>query len=498
MLAQWLDRSGQIYGDHVAIALGRRAFMSYAELAERAARFASGLSSNLEFSIGTRIAIFATNYPEYLEVLFGAWHAGMVVVPINNKLHPKEVTDILADSDANLCVMSPDLAKKWEGSTPDKCRMVVIGEDSYDDLFHEPPIMAFPVDQDDMAWLFYTSGTTGKPKGAMLSYRNLVAMSLGYHSDVDKVLPGHSIIHAAPMSHGSGIYAIPQVAMGAVNVIPESGRFDPQEIESLYKTWRNATMFAAPTMVNRMVEAELDPEGLKNLIYGGGPMYVADAIRARKIFPNRLTQIYGQGESPMSITVLPTSVIEDIKHPEWESRLASVGFANMAVEVMIINENGFQADIGETGEILVKGDAVMKGYWHNPEASINTIRGGWLYTGDMGATDHAGFITLKDRSKDVIISGGSNIYPREVEEVLLRHPKVREVSVISRQDEEWGEVPIAYVVGDATDQELDALCMSEIARFKRPKAYIHMENLPKNNYGKILKTVLRELDSQKA
>ena len=313
MLAHWLERSGQIYGDHIAIAHGERALMTYADLSERAARFAGHLNQICGFSKGARIAIFATNCPEYLEILFGIWHAGMVAVPINNKLHENEVLDILNDSEASLCLLTQDLAAKWTVPSPINCVMSIIGEEAYQDYFTGPPALVHSVEKDDMAWLFYTSGTTGKPKGAMLSHRNLVAMSLGYHSDVDKVLPGESIIHAAPMSHGSGIYAIPQVAMGAVNVIPESGRFEPKEIEMLCKAWPCATMFAAPTMVKRMVEASIDPEGLKNIIYGGGPMYVADAKKARRAFPNRLTQIYGQGESPMTITVLPTCVIEDTK-----------------------------------------------------------------------------------------------------------------------------------------------------------------------------------------
>ncbi|WP_420547581.1 class I adenylate-forming enzyme family protein [Curvivirga sp.] len=494
MLAQWLERSGQIYRDHTAIALGKRAYMSYGDLAERAAKFAMASKELLDLEKGDRVAIFATNCPEFLEILYGIWHAGLAAVPINNKLHPREVQDILDDSGAKICFISEDLYGKWPISEPEKCKLNIIGDDNYDDLFLGAAALVHKPDLDEMAWLFYTSGTTGKPKGAMLSYRNLMAMCNGYHADVDKVLPGESIIHAAPMSHGSGLYALPQVAMGAVNVIPESGSFEPKEIEELYQFWREATMFAAPTMVSRMVAANLNPYGLKKIVYGGGPMYVADAKKARDMFPGRLTQIYGQGESPMSITVLPSVIIEDTQHPQWEERLASVGFSNQAIEVMIGDEDGNPVGLDETGEIMVRGEAVMLGYWQNPEATAKTIRDGWLYTGDMGAMNEQGFITLKDRSKDVIISGGSNIYPREVEEVLLSHPDVSEVSVIARPDPEWGEVPIAYLVGDVKDADLDQLCLENMARFKRPKAYIRLEALPKNNYGKILKTELRKMD----
>ncbi|MBV9261435.1 MAG: AMP-binding protein, partial [Pseudolabrys sp.] len=187
--------------------------------------------------------------------------------------------------------------------------------------------------------------------------------------------------------------------------------------------------------------------------------------------------------------------VADREHPRWRERLTSAGRPYACVEVAIADEQDRHLDAGETGEILVRGDVLMAGYWQNKDASAAALRGGWLHTGDVGAFDADGYLTLKDRSKDVIISGGSNIYPREVEEVLLRHAGVREVSVIGRPDREWGEVVVAYIVGNAEASELDALCLSQIARFKRPKDYIFIDALPKNNYGKILKTELRERDS---
>jgi long-chain acyl-CoA synthetase len=195
----------------------------------------------------------------------------------------------------------------------------------------------------------------------------------------------------------------------------------------------------------------------------------------------------------MAITALSREHLSDRKHPRWLTRIASVGVAQSLVEVRVADADGNELPIGETGEILVRGDTVMAGYWRNPEASAKTLRDGWLWTGDMGCLDADGFLTLKDRSKDVIISGGSNIYPREVEEVLLKHPAVQEVSVIGRPDPEWGEVVVAFVVGSGvTSAELNVLCLEQIARFKRPKEYHFVASLPKNNYGKVLKTELRQ------
>jgi long-chain acyl-CoA synthetase len=256
-------------------------------------------------------------------------------------------------------------------------------------------------------------------------------------------------------------------------------------------------MFAAPTMVKRLVDfgGDVNPANLRTIVWGGAPMYVEDALRALDRFGPRLAQVYGQGESPMTITTLSKQDIADRDHPRWLDRLGSAGVPYACLEVMVADGEDRALAVGETGEILCRGDVVMPGYWRNPEATAQTMRGGWLHTGDIGVFDADGYLTLKDRSKDMIISGGSNIYPREVEEVLLRHPKVREAAVIGRPDREWGEVVVAYVVGEAPAAELDALCLAHIARFKRPKDYVFVAGLPKNNYGKILKTELRERDA---
>jgi long-chain acyl-CoA synthetase len=303
------------------------------------------------------------------------------------------------------------------------------------------------------------------------------------------------------MSHGSGCYILPHAARAACQVIPEGGSFDEDQIFALFRVQRGVTMFAAPTMLKRLAEhpgaGGSDHPGLKTIVYGGGPMYLADLDRAQAAFGHRLAQIYGQGESPMCITALDKRAHADAAHPRHRERLASVGTAQTVVEVMVADADDRPVATGEVGEVLARGDSVMRGYWQNPEASAATLRSGWLHTGDIGSLDQDGFLTLRDRSKDLIISGGSNIYPREVEEVLLRHPAVAEVAVIGRPDARWGEAVVAFVVAApeaACDPaDLDAHCLAHIARFKRPKDYRFVDALPKNNYGKVLKTALRDL-----
>jgi acyl-CoA synthetase (AMP-forming)/AMP-acid ligase II len=254
-------------------------------------------------------------------------------------------------------------------------------------------------------------------------------------------------------------------------------------------------------MVSRLINhgkaGSTDTRGLKTIIYGGAPMYLADLERALTIFGPKLYQLYGQGESPMTITGLDKARHAETSHPKYEERLISAGVARTGVAVRIVDDRGRDLPPGEVGEIVTASDCVMRGYWNNAEANARALREGWLWTGDVGSIDEEGFVTLKDRSKDMIISGGSNIYPREIEEVLLTHPGVLEAAVVGRPHADWGEEVIAFVVAregaEVAAPALDRLCLDNIARFKRPKAYRFVEALPKNNYGKILKTELREI-----
>ena len=499
-LAVLLARSARLYPQRLAIALGHEPWCSYGEWQRRATALGAGLRGR-GLAPGDRVALFLDNAPQYLEALYGAWHAGLVAVPVNHKLHPKEVAFILDDADvAALFVGGGDaaLGRKWAAGRPTLAVLDVDGAE-YGGLVAGGGGAMAHREPDDLAWIFYTSGTTGRPKGVMLSHRNLLAMTLAYFTDVDTATPTDAILYAAPMSHGAGLYNFAHVLVGARHVVPVSRGFDAAEIVALAAHWTNVSLFAAPTMVRRLVDhvaaTNADCAGIKTIVYGGGPMYLADILRALDVLGDRLVQIYGQGESPMTITALARDHLRDRAHPRYRERIASVGVAHSVVEVRVAGPGGEALPPGATGEVLVRGDTVMRGYWRNPEATAATLRDGWLWTGDVGALDADGFLTLKDRSKDVIISGGSNIYPREVEEVLLRHPGVAEVSVVGRPSDEWGEDVVAFVVcrpgAAAPGPELDALCLDHIARFKRPKDYVYIDALPKNNYGKVLKTELR-------
>ena len=500
-LARLLVRAARVHPDRPAVLHGERLLWRYRELGDRVARLAGHMRA-LGLAPGDRVALLMRNQVAYLEALYAAWWAGLAAVPINAKLHADEVAYILDDAEASALIASDDLEAAIAPAAPRLRTTIVPASARYEAaLAAATPIDAAPRTPTDLAWLFYTSGTTGRPKGVMLSHRNLQAALACYFVDIDDVDPADATVYAAPISHGAGLYNLPFVARAARHVVPESGGFDPAELVALSRSVGRLCMFAAPTMVHRLVEhveASGAPcDGFKTIVYGGGPMYVEDIRRALATMGPRFVQIYGQGESPMTITALARAHLADDRHPRWLERIASVGVAQALVEVRVVDNHGDDVLAGDTGEVVVRGDTVMAGYWNNAEATAQALRGGWLWTGDLGALDDDGFLTLKDRSKDLIISGGSNIYPREVEEVLLRHPGVREVSVVGRKDERWGETVVAFVAcgdGAVVDAaQLDALCLAHIARFKRPREYRFVDALPKNDYGKVLKTALREL-----
>jgi len=505
-IASWLYQTARACPDAPAIRFGTELHATYGDFARRSAGMGRYLAEVLKVDRGDRVALFMHNCPEYLEILHAALWIGAVVVPINHKLHPREAAWIIGNAGAKVAITETGEIYPDAGDLKGECVECGMHDCGLVKAAKDDASMTPPVDTavDDVAWLFYTSGTTGRPKGVMATHRNLMAMSLAYAMDVDAVSAKDNSLYAAPMSHGAGLYHFPILRAGGCHVIPRSCGFDPAEIAGLAQDLGNLVFFAAPTMVKRQIahatETGYDGTGIKTIIYGGGPMYLSDIDEALSRFGPRFVQIYGQGESPMTITVLPRNLVADRTHPNASARRVSVGFAQAGVMVRVADEKMRDVPIGEVGEIVLAGDTLMKGYWRNPEATADTIVDGWLRTGDMGSMDPDGFVTLTDRSKDVIISGGTNIYPREVEETLLAHDQVFEVSVIGMPSAEWGEDVIAFVVlreGASCDAaELDNWCKSRMASFKKPKHYYFELDLPKNSYGKVLKTSLRERAAQ--
>jgi acyl-CoA synthetase (AMP-forming)/AMP-acid ligase II len=491
-----LDRAALRFPDRGAVFAGKDCVHTYAELRARVLRLAHSLRSR--YGSGCRVAIATQNCAEYVELLFGIWAAECVAVPVNYKLHAREMQQIIEDASARVVFASDEIAAALHSEdrasgSPDVVR---IGSPECERHFEGPECATPSTAPDTLAWLFYTSGTTGRSKGAMLSHRNLLAMTIAHLADVEAIDEHCSQIHAAPMSHGSGLYIPAYVARGARQVIPASQGFDPGEFLDLCSHHHGVGAFLAPTMVQRLRVAcqagATRPRNLRTIIYGGGPMYVEELKKSIATFGQVFVQIYGQGEAPMTITSLRRQdhALQD------EAVLGSVGWPRTGVEVAVFDAHGREAAIRSIGEIACRGDVVMSGYWNDAQGTAEALRDGWLYTGDMGSFDARGYLTLRDRSKDVIISGGSNIYPREVEEVLLEHPSVSEVCVVGETDDEWGEAVVAFVVATVeepvTESALGQHCLERIARFKRPKRYVFVPALPKNSYGKVLKRELRQ------
>ncbi len=479
-----LDQAAARFGDRGAVYRGEHQQLTWAQLRDRALRLAGSLRG---LGPGARVAVASENSPEIVELMFAVWAAECVYLPINYKLHPREMQQILDDAGAAVVFASPRIATDLTPAT--ETPLEVIGSQAYQARLAAEPVKPPSTEPAELAWLFYTSGTTGRSKGAMLSHRNLMAMTVAHLADFDSPDEDCSLVHGAPMSQGSGLYIPPYVLRGARQVIPASAGFEPEEFLDLCDRHPGCSAFLAPTMVARLVQTGRPcPRNLRTIVYGGGPMYVDSLKKAMAAFGPVFVQLYGQGEAPMTITGLRRS--DHIGADD--ARLGSVGYARSGVDVTVLRNDGSAAAIGEIGEIVCRGDVVMSGYWRNPEATAATLQHGWLHTGDMGSFDERGFLTLRDRSKDVVISGGSNIYPREVEEALLEHPDVVEAGVVGARDEEWGEIVVAFIVGEAKPAELDAHLLNRIARFKRPKRYEYIDELPKNSYGKVLKRSLRE------
>jgi long-chain acyl-CoA synthetase len=497
-LAGLLDGPAHWAADEAAILVGDRPERSWGELAEAVARRAAGLRDRHGVGAGDAVALFASNHTAYIESLFSIWHAGGVAVPISSRLHAREAADIVDRGHAKLCFSTADVAADLVAEV--EVPVVVFGEDEDAALLAPEPIAPVARAATDDAWTFFTSGTTGKPKGARLSHHNLFAMTAAYLADAATVTPEDSMIHVAALSHASGLMSLPFLCRGAAQVLPPSGGFDADELFDLLATGRRSTFFVPPTLLRRLSAHPRAGEAagrIGTIIAGAAPLLPADLRDAVRALGPVVWNGYGQGESPCTITANGKAAIGAAVEAGDEEALRSVGVARVGLIVRVVDEDDRELPTGEVGEVVVDGPTVMAGYLDMPEATAQTLRGGCLHTGDLGRFDGQGRLTLVDRAKDVIITGGYNVYPREVEDVIDLDPAVAEVAVVGVEDPEWGELIVAFVVpaadAEVDEAALDRRCLDSIARHKRPRSYNVVAELPRNPAGKVLKGQLRKL-----
>ena len=493
------NRPAFIWEDRVA---------SYAQVNARANALAAGLR-DLGLVRGHRVGVLMWNCPQLLESYFATWKAGGCVVPLNARFGADEVVYHLGDPRATVAIFGEEF-REVMARIRDRLPMVknficagnpLPGQIAYEELLGAHVGVGeavVEVADDDLAWFFYTSGTTGRPKGAMLTHGNLTFASVGWTADLTQLEPEDIGLHAAPLTHGAGFHALALTLKAASQVILKAHPFNAETFCATVMKHRVTNTWLVPTQIKMLLNyPELenwDLSSLKWIVYGGAPMYLADLKQALERIGPVFVQLYGQGETPMTGTYLRPR--EHTFNGTESERLVSCGHARSGIQVRILNENDQELPRGEAGEICVRGPSVMKGYWERPEATAEALRGGWLHTGDVGYMDERGYVYILDRTKDMIISGGANVYPREVEEVLLQHPSVSEACVIGVPDELWGEAVRAVVVLEpgrtATAEEIIAFTGERMAGYKKPKSVDFVAELPKNPIGKILKRKLRD------
>lgn len=508
-IARHLANTARWHGDWPAV-ISPQGELSYAELEARAECLANSMVAS-GLRKGDRVAVLMPNRLEFLEIMFACFRAGFVFVPMHFRLTAFEVSYILSNSGASLFFLDtriPD-AEDIANARPSSTRLVVFDGNADGENYTEflsrgdSRIALADVSAEDLAWLFYTSGTTGRPKGAMLSHGNLEALALGLIANIDPVHPGDRILHAAPMSHASGLCVLHHVSRGSAHVLLPYESLDPEHVLATVQSRGVTTMFLVPTMIERLLdEAERRTHDLKSLhtvIYGGSPMPLRVLRRAHAVFGPIFVQLYGQGEAPHVLSVLPKSEhrLGHAERPtETFTALKSAGRECLGTEVRIVDDEDSVLPANEIGEVVARSGVVMRGYWHDPAATKQALRGGWLHTGDLGFLDEHGYLFLTDRMKEVIISGGMNVYAREVEEAVHKHPAVREVAVVGVPNDKWGEAVKAFVVlhpgMSASAEEIIGVCQGVLAGYKKPKLVEFLPTLPKGATGKILKRALRE------
>lgn len=511
-LSYFLRQAARRHPQAIGLAQGERVW-TWRDLDARVDAMAAALMAR-GIQKGDRVLVQSKNCNQMFESMFVCFRIGAVWVPTNFRQTPDEVALLAQASGA--CAMIchsdfPDHVSAVRAAIPDLRLVVSIGRaafgESYDALIDAkadatPPMAS--VEYDDPCWFFFTSGTTGRPKAAVLTHGQMAFVTTNHLCDL---MPGTThrdvSLVVAPLSHGAGIHQITQVARSVKTVLLAGDRFDPKEVWSLVDRWRVTNMFTVPTIVKMLVEVpevdNYDHSSLRYVIYAGAPMYREDQKKALAKLGAVLVQYYGLGEVTGNISVLPPELHEPEDGPG--NRLGTCGYERTGMQVSIQDDKGGEVPAGINGEICVSGPAVFAGYYNDPDANARAFRNGWFRTGDLGHCDENGFIYITGRASDMYISGGSNVYPREIEEKILAHPAIAEVAVIGIPDARWGEVGLAVCVlraGTALpEEELLGWLAGKIAKYKLPKRVIYWPSLPMSGYGKVAKMLLRrELEAR--
>jgi len=510
-LGMLLRQTARLFPGHSGIIHGGQRW-TWREIDQRVDAMVSALRQ-LGLRKGDRILVQSRNNLQLFESCWVAFRLGCVWVPTNYRLTPPELAYLGASSGAKAMIYEEGFAghvQAVRAAAPAVGHVVCIGnarqgEHAYEDLVArhhgarpEPATVAC----DDPLWFFYTSGTTGKPKAGVLTHGQMAFVVTNHLADL---IPGTTerdcSIAVAPLSHGAGIHALLNVARGAATVLPPGDKLEPQVVWQLVQEHRVSNLFTVPTIVKMLVEHpsvdQYDHSSLRYVVYAGAPMYRADQKLALQKLGKVLVQYFGLGEVTGCITVLPPGM-HSADDADPDANIGSCGKPRVGMEVAILDEQLQALAPGEVGEICCRGPAVFAGYHANPEATAKALRGGWFHTGDLGRLDGRGLLYITGRESDMYISGGSNVYPREVEEVLLMHPGVAEVAVLGVPDPKWGEAGVAVVVRKPGQQPVTAADLlshldGRCARYRWPQQFFFWDALPKSGYGKITKKEVRQI-----
>jgi fatty-acyl-CoA synthase len=506
-LAHFLTQNARRHGDRTGFIWAEKSW-TWREIDAHVSALAAALSAR-GIVKGDRILVHSKNCEEMFWSMFAAFRIGAVWVPTNFRLMPDEVAWLGSASGAKafLCHGDfPDHAAAVSGPALEFIWRIgegAFGEISLGEAIQTNAGANFPnlaVEYDDPCWFFFTSGTTGRSKAAVLTHGQMAYVVTNHLADL---MPGttenDASLVVAPLSHGAGVHQLVQAARGVPTILLPSEKFDIAEAFRLIEAYRVSNIFTVPTILKMMVEHpacdRFDHSSLRYVIYAGAPMYREDQKAALKKLGPVLVQYFGLGEVTGNITVLPRELHDPEDGPL--ARIGTCGFERTGMQVSIQGDDGHELKPFETGEICVIGPGVFAGYYDNPDANAKAFRDGWFRTGDLGHIDDEGFVYITGRASDMYISGGSNIYPREVEEKILTHPCIGEVAVLGVPDPVWGEVGVAVCVPregaePVTEAEMTGFLAPKVPRYKMPKRFFFWDALPKSGYGKIPKRLVRD------